>query len=227
MSGRSRPPEALAAPPRGRALCLAPHPDDEVLGCGGTLALHRAQGDAVRVVVAFDGRLGLAGSRDPALRCAEARRGGALLDLCDYVFLGYPEGHEPSTAELEQGAAALRELVRGWAADIVNAPWIGEQHPDHRTLARAARLALEGSPAQAWAYEVWTPLVPTRVVDVSAVWERKLASLREHSSQLEHSDLVARMRGLGALRSVHLPSGARYGEAFHPLLGPAGREEPA
>jgi LmbE family N-acetylglucosaminyl deacetylase len=208
-------------------MCLAPHADDEVLGCGGTLALHRAQGDEVRVVVAFDGRLGLPHGRDPALRRAEALRGGALLDLCDYVFLGHPEGHEPSTAELEQAAAALRELVAAWGPELVYAPWIGEQHLDHRTLARAACLALDGLDAQAWGYEVWTPLVPTRVVDVSAVWERKLASLREHASQLEHSDLVARMRGLGALRSVHLPAGARYAEAFHPLLGSAGREEAA
>ena len=227
MAGRASPPEALRAPPRGRALCLAPHADDEVIGCGGTLALHRAQGDEVRVVIAFDGRLGLPAGADPELRCAEARRGGAILGLSDYVFLGYPEGHEPSTPELERAAERLRALVDAFEPEVVYAPWIGEQHLDHSTLARAARLALQGFEGQAWGYEVWTPLVPERVVDVSPVWERKLSSLAEHGRQLAHSDLGARMRGMAALRGVHLPVGARYGEAFHPLGAQDDREEAA
>jgi LmbE family N-acetylglucosaminyl deacetylase len=210
-------PEALSAPPRGRALCLSPHPDDDVIGCGGTLALHRAQGDAVRVVVAFDGALGLAPGVDPSVRCAEALRAGQRLGVSDYVFLGHPEGHEPRTADLERGATELRGQVAAWAPEVVYVPWMGEQHLDHRTLARVARLALAGFQGQVWGYEVWTPLVPARVVDVTSVWGRKLASLREHTSQLERSGLEARMRGMGALRGVHLPAGGRYGEAFEPF----------
>jgi LmbE family N-acetylglucosaminyl deacetylase len=227
VSAHGAPPEALGAPPRGRVLCLAPHPDDEVIGCGGTLALHRVQGDEVRVVVAFDGRLGLDPGDDPALRCREARRAGAVLGLDDYVFLGHPEGHEPSTEELEAGARELAGLVGAWQPQLVYAPWLGEQHLDHRTLARAARLALEGFEGQVWTYEVWTPLVPRRVVDVSGVWDRKLDSLREHESQLARTDLAARVRGMGALRSVHLPSGSRYGEAFSSFDAGSAREAAA
>jgi N-acetylglucosamine malate deacetylase 1 len=227
MAGRGSPPEALRAPPRGRALCFAPHADDEVLGCGGTLALHREQGDDVRVVIAFDGRLGLPAGADPELRCAEARRGGARLGLSDYVFLGYPEGHEPSTAELELAGERLRGLIAAFEPDVVYAPWIGEQHVDHNVLARATRLAVQDFAGKAWGYEVWTPLVPERVVDVSPVWERKVASLAEHASQLAHTDLAARMRGLAALRGVHLPSGGRYGEAFHALRSACEREAAA
>lgn len=227
MAGRASPPEALRRPPRGRALCLAPHADDEVIGCGGTLALHREQGDLVRVVIAFDGRLGLPAGADHQVRCAEALRGGVILGLCDYLFLGYPEGHEPSTGELQQAATRLCALVAAFEPDVVYAPWIGEQHLDHSTLARAARIALQDFEGQAWGYEVWTPLVPERVIDVSPVWERKLAALAEHASQLAHSDLTGRMRGLAALRGVHLPVGARYGEAFHPLGGSHGREAAA
>jgi LmbE family N-acetylglucosaminyl deacetylase len=227
VAGRGSPPEALRAPPRARALCLAPHADDEVLGCGGTLALHRAQGDDVRVVIAFDGRLGLPHGAGPELRCAEAQRGGAILDLSDYVFLGYPEGHEPSSADLEQAAERLRAIVADFGPDVVYAPWVGEEHLDHSSLARAACLALEGFAGEAWGYEVWTPLVPERVIDVTPVWERKLASLAEHASQLAHGDLEARMRGLATLRGVHLHDGGRYGEAFQPLRCASEREEAA
>ena len=223
MKSNGASPEALSAPPRGRVLCLAPHPDDEVIGCGGTLALHRAQGDEVRVLIAFDGALGLDPGQVPSLRVGEARRGGARLGLDDYVFLGHSEGHEPGADELARGADQLRERLEEWRPQVVYAPWIGEQHTDHRTLARVARVALAGFAGETWDYEVWTPLVPSRVVDVSAVWERKLASLREHASQLARKDLEARVRGLGALRGVHLPAGGRYGEAFQPFQGTDGR----
>ena len=51
--------EVLRTPPRERVLVLAPHADDEVLGCGGTIMLHAAQGDPVHVVIAFNGLRGL------------------------------------------------------------------------------------------------------------------------------------------------------------------------
>jgi LmbE family N-acetylglucosaminyl deacetylase len=52
-----------------RVLVFAPHPDDEVLGCGGALALHARRGDHVRVVVVSDGGAG----GDPQVRAAEAQ----------------------------------------------------------------------------------------------------------------------------------------------------------
>src|SRR6185436_9648761 len=108
-----------------------------------------------------------------------------------YEFLGYPEGHLPAPSELATAARALAERVRALAPEIVYAPWIGEQHVDHHVLARAVRLALAlaGFRGSAWGYEVWTPLVPTLIVDVTRVFEQKLAALGEHESQLAYRDL--------------------------------------
>jgi LmbE family N-acetylglucosaminyl deacetylase len=201
----------LARPPRGRVLCLAPHADDELLGAGGTLCLHAEQGDPVAVVVSFDGRLGLPPGADPALRRREALAGGAHLGLVDYTFLDHPEGHEPTAAELEQAAAGLAALLVERRPDIVYAPWPGEEHVDHRAAARVAVLALaaSGFRGAAFGYEVWTPLTPEHVVDVSAVFARKLAALREHASQLAHTDLVRIAREHGQRRGA-----PGYGEAF-------------
>ena len=74
---------------------------------------------------------------------------------------------------------------------------------------------------RAWGYEVWTPLVPTRVVDITPVWEKKQAAIVQHASQLGYGDLVHRTLGLNAQRSLYLARRARYGEAFAPLLAPA------
>jgi len=223
-------PDILSAPPRGRVLALAPHADDEVLGCGGTLALHAAQGDPVRVVVAFDGAAGRSpGASDALVRRGEARTGGRRLGLCDYVFLGHPEGHWPSAAELERGVARLVRELADFRPDVVYAPWMGEQHLDHQVLARAARSALCAARfrGQAWGYEVWTPLVPARVVDVTSTWEQKLAALCAHASQLALADLLHAASGLGAQRSVYLGRRARQGEAFAPLVAdfPADAQE--
>jgi LmbE family N-acetylglucosaminyl deacetylase len=228
-SERAPLPEALARPPRGRVLVLAPHTDDEVIGAGGTCALHVAQGDPVSVIVAYDGIEG-----DPerrferaeliALRQRESRAGGAHLGLKAYEFLGHPEGHVPGPAALLAGARSLAERVRALEVDTVYAPWIGEHHLDHHVLARAVRLALAlaGFRGAAWGYEVWTPLVPTRIVDVSAVHARKEAALREHRSQLSYHDLVTKGLALSRQRAMYLAKEAQHGEAFAPLGAPFG-----
>jgi len=225
--GRAPTPQALAGPSRGRVLVLAPHADDEVIGLGGTLALHAQAGDPIQVVIAFDGALGLPAGGDPELRRREARAGGRHLGALEYVFWDYPEGHEPTANELERAVSRLEQHLRASAADIVYAPWIGEQHRDHHVLSRVARRALAACShaGEAWGYEVWTPLEATRVIDVSGVWDRKLAALSEHASQLARADLVHASRRLAAHRSLYLGGGARYGEAFRPLMH-AGTGEP-
>lgn len=224
-------PRTLTRPPRGRVLLLAPHADDDVLGAGGTCALHVQQGDPVHVIVAYDGLEG-----DPerrferaelnALRQREARAGGAHLGLEHYEFLGYPEGHVPAPAQLLAAAAQLAERVRALAIDTLYAPWIGEHHVDHHVLARAARLALvlAGFRGAAWGYEVWTPLVPTLIVDVSAVHAQKLAALQEHGSQLAYLDLATKGLALSRQRAMYLAKQAQHGEAFAPLGAPFGSD---
>ena len=227
MNERTALPEALSQPPRGRVLLLAPHADDDVIGAGGTCCKHVLQGDPVRVLVAYDG---LAGDPDGRyerdeyiqMRRDEARRGGAHLGFEDYVFLDNPEGHEPSPPELVHGAQQLAQLVRDYAPDFVYAPWIGDCHVDHWVLARVVRLALALAdfPGEAWGYEVWTPLVPTRIVDISEVFERKKEALAEHTSQLEYRDLNHKALAISAHRAMYLSDTARHGEAFRPLGDP-------
>jgi LmbE family N-acetylglucosaminyl deacetylase len=230
VSDRRAPlPIALARPPRGRVLLLAPHADDDVIGPGGTAALHVEQGDLVHVIVVFNGLAGDPDERWSAeeyrlMRQREARAGGAHLGLSSYEFWDYPEGHEPGPAELVAAATRLAARVRELAPAIVYAPWIGEQHLDHHTLARVTRLALARAKfrGQAWGYEVWTPLVAELVIDVSAWYEKKVAALREHASQLAYLDVVHKGLALSAQRSIYLPDRrARHAEGFAPLGPPA------
>lgn len=224
-------PQALTAPPSGRVLAFVPHADDDVIGIGGALALHADAGDPVRVVVIYDGLEGDPDRRhDPVelarRRRAEAVAGGAHLGVSDYAFWGYPEGHEPPLAVLAEGADRVADEVRSFGPDVVYAPWPGEHHVDHHVAARVVRMGLwrAGYTGLALGFEVWTPLVATWVLDVTPVYDRKVAALEEHESQLEYHDVVHKTLGLHAQRSLYLSSGARYGEAFR-LLGPLSDEE--
>lgn len=211
--------ELCQAPPRGSVLAIAPHPDDEVLGCGGTLALHARQGDPVALLVVFDGRLGLPPGGDPALRRGECLRGAQLLGVRDVTFWSEPEGHEPTPEQWERAVERLARHVRDVAPERVYAPWTGDEHPDHVRVARATLAALEraGFEGEALGYEVYRDLEPTRLVDVGAAWAAKRAALEEHVSQAAGGALVAGAERRARARAELWVGGAALCEAFAPL----------
>ncbi|MDP6937563.1 MAG: PIG-L deacetylase family protein [Planctomycetota bacterium] len=222
------PPRCLSAPARGSVLVLAPHPDDEVIGVGGTLALHARQGDRVHVVVAFDGAAGLptmAPGQARDLRCREALAGGralsSLTSALTHQFLEFPEGHEPTDAELQRGAALLARILIERRPTSVYAPWPGDAHQDHRVLAAALALALEQLPVHqrpkyVWGFEVWSTLEASVLLDVTPVMDMKRAALECHASQ-STTNLTRRALGLAAWRSAHLDQDQRYAEALCPF----------
>jgi LmbE family N-acetylglucosaminyl deacetylase len=228
MDERAPLPRTVERPTRGRVLVLAPHADDDVLGCGGTACLHAEQEDPVHVLIVYDGLFGDPDGRfEPEeyrqRRRAEARAGGAHLGLERYEFWDYPEGHLPSDVDLAAAAQRIAGRIGELAPDVIYAPWVGEHHVDHHALGRAARLALSiaGFRGEAWGYEVWTPLVPTLIVDITPVFERKRSALLEHESQLAYRDILHKGLALNAQRAMYLSSHARHGEAFAPLGAPS------
>jgi len=234
MLPRADLPDAKIPLPRGPVLVIAAHPGDELVACGGTLALHAEQGDAVHVVVVYDGA-GAArrGEHEreslAARRRAECRAGGAHLGLDQYEFWDYPEGREPTPDELFFGARLLSGRIGELAPRTLYVPWSGELRHDQRVLAHGTQLALEmsGCELSAFGCEVWTPLPATRVVDISAVFERKRAALHEHRSLPGQRDLAHVALGLAAQRSAWLPSPGMYAEAFAPFEAAAARRSRA
>ncbi|MBM4061110.1 MAG: PIG-L family deacetylase, partial [Planctomycetes bacterium] len=177
--------------PHGRVLVFAPHPDDEVVGPGGCLALHARAGDPVRVVVATTGGAGDPDRRfDPstyaARREAESRAGLRELGVHDAVYWRLPDNQALSESDLELGRQLATAALAEFRPDVVYLPWEREGHPDHHALHEivVAALARAGCRGEALGYEVWNAMVPDFVVDVTAVAERKRAALRAHASQL-------------------------------------------
>jgi len=213
-------PSTWAAPPRGRVAVVAPHPDDETIGCGGVLALHRRQGDEVHVVVVSDGERGDPDGRYAPhghqgyveLRRDECRRAARVLDAAEPVFLGF---HDQQIAPDAALCGALARVLERLAPAVVYHPPALEVHPDHHAVGVAVGAIARDLPCapRLFAYEIWVPVVPTHVIDVSDVWPVKQAALEQYASQLAYNDYVRAAAGLNAYRTIFLPS-ARFVEAF-------------
>jgi LmbE family N-acetylglucosaminyl deacetylase len=180
------------------------------------IALHRRQGDEVHVVVASDGERGDAERRYPAdgyvaLRRDECRRATRALDAAEPIFLGLPD-QGVSPGALRAPLVAVLERLR---PEIVYHPPALEMHPDHHAVGEATVAAVRSLSfaPRCFAYETWVPVVPTHVIDVSAVWPVKQAALAEYASQLAYNDYRRATSGLAAYRTMFLP-GARFVEAF-------------
>ncbi len=224
MTGRrTLPGEAL---PGETLLVIAPHPDDEAIGCGGTIALRADAGDRVIVLFLTSGEGGLPRSSPAqawATREAEARSAVADLGAELAGFLRLPDGGVGD--DVDRSAAAVSAALADLVPDRVYLPHPDEDHADHAACLPVVARAYEliGRP-EPWllGYEVWTPLPRYDTVeDVSAVYHRKLAALRRHASQLADFDYDRAVAGLNAYRGA-LAGRCAYAEVFASLTFPAG-----
>jgi LmbE family N-acetylglucosaminyl deacetylase/GT2 family glycosyltransferase len=201
-----------------RLLVLAPHPDDEVIGCGGVVARHLRDGRRVQVVVATDGAEAGAGDRE-----AESREGLAVLGErgaeAELTFLRFADRH------LAENVEALRDrlvaIIRESRPDLILVPSPIEIHPDHVALSTAFCAAVQGDPAlfadaataRVAFYEVSQTIRPNALVDITPFAEAKYAAIAAHHSQTALHEYVSYARGLNAFRSMTLP-GAAFAEAY-------------
>lgn len=208
-------------------LVVAPHPDDEAIGCGGTVIGHAEAGDRVHVTFLTSGELAL--KDRPAdevrdLREREAVHAAAVLGVEDHLFLRLPDYGLGD--DLDGGAAALAEVVKRFVPERIYVPHAEEWHPDHRAaLAITSRVALaQGLPVTAlFTYEVWTPMAEfDEVEDITGQMARKLEAIGCYASQLETFDYIRAATGLSQYRGA-LAARTDYAEVFaHPAVGDAG-----
>lgn len=214
-----------------RVMVFAPHPDDEVLGCGGSLIHHVLVGDQLTVVYMTSGDAGsqhIPKEQLASIREKEARSSCSLLGITDLVFLRNPDGY------LEYGQSSLVtliNLIRDRKPELIYLPHQHDAHKDHRAtheLVLEARVRAagpwfqecQGRPwqvAMALAYEVWTPLQQyTRVVDITSYMNMKLAALNLHQSQLVNIRYDQAITGLNRYRGITTCEG-EYCECFQVL----------
>jgi N-acetylglucosamine malate deacetylase 1 len=168
-----------------RVLVFAPHPDDEVIGCGGTLRIHALRDDAIKVIFMTSGEAGGHGIPNAGeVREREACAAAGIIGLSEFEFWRQPDGALRASTDLVE--RVRRELL-GWRPEILYMPHGREQHPDHRAAWRVVRRALERDHRpQCWMFELWTPLeIIDHVVDITAHMDTKLTAIRAYRSQCD------------------------------------------
>ncbi|MDT8364613.1 MAG: PIG-L family deacetylase [Nitrosomonas sp.] len=198
------------------ALVFAPHPDDEVFGCGGAIMRHIEHGAAVHVIIVTDGGYDI--SDDPAdsyilQRQNESIAAAEILGYGAPIFWNYPDRQIHYDEKLIQEIlAAIRET----GADLVYAPSVFEMHPDHRMLAMAVIEAVRriGANMRIALYEVGIPFRPNLLLDISEVVSRKAAAMKCFISQNTRQRYDLHIASLNHYRTYTLPAKVEAAEAY-------------
>ena len=199
--------DALAG--AGGLVIVAPHPDDETLGCGGLIAAARAANRSVRLIVLSDGCGSHTHSRlYPPDRLRDLREAETLhavsvlgLDADAVTFLRLPDAHVPSEGPQARAAAdAVARAAVAAAASAVFVTWRHDPHCDHRAAAAIVALARPNMPGvRVYEYPVWGWTLPPETevgevpdglrLDVSRHRDAKKRAVAAHASQI--TDLIA------------------------------------
>ena len=220
-------------------LVVAAHPDDEVLGCGGTIARHADSGDQVQVLIIAEGSTSRLQERDrtqvqdelSALAKA-AQTAGSILGAAGVELLDLPDNRLDSLDRLDL-IKRIEECVERHQPECVYVHHSGDVNVDHRRLHEAVVTACRPSPGHVvkrlLSFEVassteWQPpgsapaFHPNWFVDISDQWERKREALVAYSSEMRdwpHARSLEAVEHLARWRGAQV--GVEAAEAFYLL----------
>lgn len=176
-----------------RVLILAAHPDDELLGCGGTAALHAARGDSVTSVIACEGESLRYGDRVVGME-EHSRAAARILGVEDVRFLRFPD-QQLDTQTLTKIITPIEQVVREVRPHVVYCQHGGDVNRDHELLFKAilvatrptetfieSVLAFDTASSTEWAYP--RVFVPDTWIDIAATLDRKIEAMRCYESEL-------------------------------------------
>lgn len=211
-----------------RVLVVAAHPDDEVLGVGGTILRHTAQGDRVRILIMAEGLTSRAGQRDVdqfhgALEELhdKAKKVGDILGAENVQLFNFPDNRMDGR-ELLDVVKAVEGEVDQFLPDVVYTHHAGDVNVDHTYTHNAVVTACRSLPGQCVKelYFFETPsstewqmqtadkvFLPNMYVDIAEMFSKKMQALELYESEMRdypHSrsykavEILARYRGYAA-----------------------------
>lgn len=197
-----------------KCLCLSPHPDDETIAMGGTLALF---GENFDVILLTDGRKGIKDKTPEEvmqIRQEEFKNSLSIAKVKNYSFLNIED------KKLMANSDALKNIDFG-QYDYIFVPNIIDQHPDHKAVSLLLREAITSgqkfkSDVKICLYEVWSALgLVNAFIDISDVIEVKKSMINCFESQTAQKDYVHHATGLNQYRGMFKDK--KFAEAFFVL----------
>lgn len=208
-----------ASDPTGKkVLVLAPHPDDETIGCGGSVIRHTEAGDPVKIIFLTNGAKGdISGKmkREAYIkwRREEAQKACDVLGVRDMEFWGY---EDRSLAGSHGALRRLMDVIELFRPQLIYAPSPMEIHPDHRAASFLLSDAIRsgGQEFQVAFYEIGQPVRINRLVDITNVLEKRIEAISCYESQLKERPYQAVSVSLNRYRSITLPEPMTHAEGF-------------
>jgi LmbE family N-acetylglucosaminyl deacetylase len=206
-----------------KVLVVAAHPDDEVLGCGGTIARHSSDGDEVYVIYMTNGVEARGENTQAVIERAEAAEKSCKnLGVKSYEFFDFPD-NQMDTVALLKIIQAIEGVIKRFRPEVIYTHHVGDLNIDHQLTHRAVMTACRPVPEfcvrEIYAFEVasaseWqTPgvdtFIPNVFIDISRYLEKKNKSLHAYSMELKD---WPHARSLKALETKDSTTGSVVGQ---------------
>ncbi len=204
-----------------KVLVLSPHPDDDVMGCGGLLKMLSDSGAKIKTIYFSDGSRGNRGLKfSQSLiieREEEARSAGKVLGVGEEKFLRLP--HTKLVANLEL-AAQIRREIEFDRPDLLLSPSLEDLHPDHHAVSEALAISIKNyeNSLNIWLYEIWGTGRFNRLVVIDDQIEAKIEALKCHKTQIKIKSYDQAVVALNNYRALSVDIG-KYAEAYY-AIGP-------
>jgi LmbE family N-acetylglucosaminyl deacetylase len=220
-----------------KVLVVAAHPDDEALGCGGTIARHKAKGDEVSLLVLTDGVGARAVDGEWVQHAGDRKQRSTALSRAAAILLGSGNVRHASLPDNQLDTVPLLRVVQlvedfVGASDVVYTHHAGDLNIDHRITHQAVMTAcrpMPGSTVKAlyafevpssteWASEANQAFRPNHFVDISATLDKKMEALKAYDEEMRpfpHPRSYEAVEALAKWRGASV--GLRAAEAFMTL----------
>lgn len=213
-----------------KVMIIAPHHDDETIGCGGSICLHKQKGDEIIIVFVVAGWSGIPWESDKKRASTiiqnEAKMAGKILDIDRIIELNLEDRNlSVSHSMLLPLITAIREV----SPEIIYIPYPNDGDYEHRLVSIAAREAIWISATDYFpeagckkttsaklilGYEVWRPIENYQLaVDITAYAKKKKNAIRAYKSQIKQKKWEKAVAGLNQFRGITSGKG-EYVEVF-------------
>lgn len=218
-----------------KVLCIAAHPDDEILGCGGTLTKHAAAGDEVQILIAAEGLTSRDDSRNVQSHAAEFKklyeqsdRARQIIGASKIQFLGLPD-NRMDQLELLDIVKVIEAQIQLFQPEIIYTHFSQDLNIDHQLLNQAVLTACRPQPgfsvkkiyefevvsATGWNTAIKNVFQPQCYVNIEKYLDTKLAALAEYKNEMRafpHARSIKAVEALATFRGSTV--GCAAAEAF-------------
>ena len=212
-----------------RVLIIAPHPDDEVLGCGGTIVKHVSKGDEVVLCVVTKAYPPEWSETELKQRKEEVLRVNRILNIQKTYFLDLPTVKLDTIPQKELNDSIFH-IIDEVKPEVIYAPYKGDLNKDHQLVFDAVMVAtkpkLDNMIKELLCYETlseteWSAhvshnaFIPNVWVDISTTLETKLKAMSEYKSEIKEFPHPRSLKGISILSQVRGTAiGVEAAEAF-------------